>query len=92
MVLEKDLSRKENTPRDDEEEISGSGILKIFHGISGYDRFFSREIGIQYSLMDPFLGSVPISCLFLSINLHTVVISYWYQNKVDKREPVSSLL
>ena len=39
-VLEKALSRKQNTQRDDEEENLGSGNFKIFNGISGYDRFF----------------------------------------------------
>ena len=42
-VLEKDLSRKQNTRRVIDEESMGSGKLKIFHGISGYDRFFTEN-------------------------------------------------
>ena len=44
-VLNKTLSREQNTRRDDEDENSGSGKSKNINGISGYGRFFHGKSG-----------------------------------------------
>ena len=59
-VLKIALSRELNTQRDYEEENSGSGKSKIFHGIPGYGEFFHGKSGSNTPSGGPlFLPSSP---------------------------------
>ena len=57
-VLKRAFSRKLNTGRDDDEENSGSGKSKNFHGISGYGKFLHGKSGSNTPLVGPYLAYI----------------------------------
>ena len=78
-VLKRSFSREQNTRRNDDEENSGSGKLKVFFGISGYGRIFHEKSGSNNPPGGPLESSrnlrwSQIMCLMLSKKSRVLLI------------------